>query len=426
MKTDYGYSVINTRISDEERAGKHLYLDRVYKSEIKGTPYQKDIVSKIFKVRNQGGFRFPAPTGEDKNIYSYCVLASSGRELYWKDEADEHFGAFVYFGDQNRPGFDILDTALRGNKLLADVFNRALVNTKEERKKIPPIFVFQKHGSGSDVIFKGLLVPGLDGMVPEDWLTAFYTKIHRSDVSFLNFKAYFTILDTTEGSEAEPNSSGISLEWLTDIENGQAYESRFAPKAWKKYIDSGVRKAIKPFVHAEPYPSREQQMPFTEEGKKMLTYLHQYFINIDGGFSFEHFAIKTLRSMYPQITMLEATRKYDDGGVDGIGKYQVFKSVENSIQLDFYVQAKCYGARNSVNTKDTSRLISRIKGRDFGILFTTSYIAKQAYEEIIEDKHPIGFVTGGDIISHLIKRMQIRDLEELKDYLSREYPASSF
>ena len=44
-----------------------------------------------------------------------------------------------------------------------------------------------------------------------------------------------------------------------------------------------------------------------------------------------------------------------------------------------------------------SRLISRIRYRQFGILITTSYVDSQAYSEVIEDEHPILIVTGSDI-----------------------------
>ena len=48
-----------------------------------------------------------------------------------------------------------------------------------------------------------------------------------------------------------------------------------------------------------------------------------------------------------------------------------------------------------------SRLISRIKYRQFGILVTTSYVNKQAYNEVIEDGHPILIITASDIAAIL-------------------------
>ena len=50
-----------------------------------------------------------------------------------------------------------------------------------------------------------------------------------------------------------------------------------------------------------------------------------------------------------------------------------------------------------------SRLISRIRYRQFGIMVTTSSIDAQAYSEVVEDGHPILLVTASDIASVLRK-----------------------
>ena len=50
-----------------------------------------------------------------------------------------------------------------------------------------------------------------------------------------------------------------------------------------------------------------------------------------------------------------------------------------------------------------SRLISRIRYRQFGIMITTSYVDKQAYQEVVEDGHPILIVTATDIAGILRK-----------------------
>ena len=50
-----------------------------------------------------------------------------------------------------------------------------------------------------------------------------------------------------------------------------------------------------------------------------------------------------------------------------------------------------------------SRLISRIRYRQFGIMITTSYVEKQAYQEVVEDGHPILIVTASDIAGVLRK-----------------------
>ena len=48
-----------------------------------------------------------------------------------------------------------------------------------------------------------------------------------------------------------------------------------------------------------------------------------------------------------------------------------------------------------------SRLISRIRHRQFGIMITTGYVDNQAYSEVVEDGHPILIVTASDIVGVL-------------------------
>ena len=83
-------------------------------------------------------------------------------------------------------------------------------------------------------------------------------------------------------------------------------------------------------------------------------------------------------------------------------------------------EAKCYNLNNSVGVKETSRLISRIKHRQFGIFVTTSFIGNQAYKEIIEDQQPIVVITGKDIINILISA-GINSIDLLNTWLSTNF-----
>ena len=47
--------------------------------------------------------------------------------------------------------------------------------------------------------------------------------------------------------------------------------------------------------------------------------------------------------------------------------------------------------------KETSRLISRLKHRQFGVIVTTSFVSTQAYRELREDSHPVVIVAAADI-----------------------------
>lgn len=51
--------------------------------------------------------------------------------------------------------------------------------------------------------------------------------------------------------------------------------------------------------------------------------------------------------------------------------------------------------------REMSRLISRIRYRQFGIMITTGYVDNQAYSEVVDDGHPILIVTASDIAAIL-------------------------
>ena len=86
------------------------------------------------------------------------------------------------------------------------------------------------------------------------------------------------------------------------------------------------------------------------------------------------------------------------------GKYspseeRLFKLSRSKVES--FVQCKrCFylDRRLGVGVKETSRLISRIKNRQFGVLITTSVVGRQPYKEIRSDGHPVIFLTGIDII----------------------------
>jgi hypothetical protein len=167
--------------------------------------------------------------------------------------------------------------------------------------------------------------------------------------------------------------------------------------------------------------SREEQLPSTKNGQKMLETLQQFFIKKDHGYSFESFANNLAQFMDNAIVDISTTRPYKDGGFDGIGKYKIFSNSDNEVLVDFYLQAKCYKSDDAVGVADTARLISRIKDRQFGIMFTTSYLAKQAFQELIEDGHPIVLINGRIIIDYLQKELSINDPESLQNWLTKKY-----
>lgn len=97
------------------------------------------------------------------------------------------------------------------------------------------------------------------------------------------------------------------------------------------------------------------------------------------------------------------TRPWRDGGRDAIGRYSISAGgkVNQPLVIDCALEAKCYGINRGVGVREMSRLISRIKYRQFGIMITTGFVDSQAYSEAVEDGHPILIVTAADIASIL-------------------------
>jgi hypothetical protein len=409
-------NLVDHKIDSSERHKWNLEIDAIYCADkLKAKTLAGEVLSKLFYgIGNAGGFRISGSIEKPK----YIVIYTSGDDIYWRDEVDNALGVLLYYGDNRTPGKELHDTKKGGNKILRYIFNLAASDNVKDRKDIPPVFVFQKYNGSRDMKFIGLAVPGIKGKAKKDWLTAVW-GCNKSEERFLNYKAFFTILDTSRGY-SDQLGSNISLTWLNDIDNGKAYDSKFAPIAWRNYIDKLVYQPL--MCKMEKFiKSKGEQLPSDAEELKMLQCIHDYFIDKDGGYSFEPFANNVVMGLDDCVVDIETTRPYKDGGYDGIGQYQLFKSSENKVLVDFFIQAKCYAVDSGLGVHDTSRVISRIKDRQFGIIVTTSYIGEAAFKEILEDGHPIVMITGKTIIDYFKKELEIFDSAKLLGWLKKKY-----
>lgn len=415
MEVNNNRIVVSEKIRGVEREKWNLQIDRIYAADkIKAKTLAGEVLSKLFIVGNAGGFRVNGPI-ENPN---YIVIYTSGDDAYWRDEIDNSLGVLLYYGDNRTPGNDLHNTKKGGNKILRNIFNYAASEEISERKNIPPIFVFKKYEDSRDMKFLGLAVPGIKGKPKKDWLTAVW-GCNRLGERFLNYKAFFTILDTSKGHTGEYDTN-INLAWLTDLEKNHGYDSLYAPLEWKRYIDGKVYNPL--MCKTERFvKSKAEQLPTDKVQLDMLNALHKYFLEKDNGYSFETFANDMVIGIDDNVIAINGTRYYKDGGYDGIGNYQLFKGSQNEVMVEFYVQAKCYNLDNSVSVKDTARLISRIKDRQFGIMLTTSYVAQQAFDEILEDGHPIVILSGKNIVEYIVNELELYDVESLLRYLNRKY-----
>jgi len=122
----------------------------------------------------------------------------------------------------------------------------------------------------------------------------------------------------------------------------------------------------------------------------------------------------------PRVGRYDLTRPSRDGGRDAIGFYTLGPA-QDPIELDFALEAKCFSPTTPVGVEALSRLISRIRPRQFGVLVTTSYVADQAYKELRDDEHPVVVLAGRDLVQILADH-QLGTPAAVTDWLEREFP----
>jgi hypothetical protein len=392
----------------EQLGASDLIVDAVYEGTHDGQLSGEPISKLSSGIGNLGGFR-PAGRGRDKK---FVALYTTGADKDWPDRIDLNTGQFIYYGDNKTPGHELHSTHRGGNNILRRVFDLLHISTPN-RQLVPPFFVFAKYPTPNcsrSVQFKGLAVPGHPGLSATEDLIAVWKTTNNQ--RFQNYRAVFTILDVPI----------VRRSWLADL----AADRRLTPNtptAWADWVTTGKYRALT----SEPTTvirSADEQTPDTPIKIQILTTVHDYFK--DAPRDFEAFAARIFQMHDRQVIVDEITRGSVDGGRDAIGRYLLGLS-QDPVYMEFSLEAKCYsppigGIRpNTVGVREVSRLISRIRHRQFGVLVTTSVVARQAYEEVREDRHPIVFICGKDIAEILINN-GYNTLELVQTLLTSEFP----
>lgn len=389
----------------EDLENSDLIVDCIYKGgtapNISSEPFHKLIPG----CENSGGFRKKLREDGSKK-YAYIVLYTSMEELEWPDFLEEETGIFRYYGDNRQPGRTLTDTKKKGNLILEKTFE--LLNGVKNLRDIPPFFVFKKAGNGRDVQFLGLAAPGNPNISPDKDLIAFWRTV--KDKRFQNYEAYFTILNT--------GKSPISKKWINSLIYDHENNLDYAPDVWKKFIQKG-RSGIEALKAPRMFklPSKYDQLGSSnEEGRICLEMIRKHYESFPQGF--ENCAIKIISLMDSNFVNFSLTKPWRDGGRDAIGKYSIKTGgkVNYPLMIDCALEAKCYGINKGVGVREMSRLISRIRYRQFGIMITTGYVDRQAYAEVVEDGHPILIITASDI-AIILKKNSISPLN-IMDWLN--------
>jgi hypothetical protein len=315
---------------------------------------------------------------------------------------DRETGVFTYYGDNKKPGLGIHETPRNGNELLRRIFADAHAGI-EGRKRVPPIFVFANTGEWRDVRFIGLAVPGaLDQRPSEDLVAIWRTS---KGLRFQNYRAHFTVIDVAE----------IARSWIDKIIAGET-DGSLAPSTWLDWVETGRHRPLRAPRSIE-HRTKTEQLPDRPHEIEIIRAIHTHFALRPH--DFERCAAALASMLLPNIASLDLTRPSRDGGRDAIGGLRLGQG-PGSILVEFAIEAKCYGLTNSVGVREMSRLISRLRHRQFGVLVTTSYVDLQAYREIKEDQHPIIIIAARDIVE-LLRLNGYADLKTVKTWLARDF-----
>lgn len=369
-----------------------LIVDHIYSGSRKGNA-SDDPLPQLIGVDNGAGFRHLGKR-PDIDMLKLLALKSNFNDPDWPDHLDTENGLFTYYGD-NKTVRGIHDTPRQGNQILRNLFDARHSSISFDH--FPVILLFGGTGQYRDVRFLGLAVPGAQNLGPDDDLVAIWRAKGPDNARFQNYKSILTILDVPVVTRA----------WLNDVKAGKAVSSAHAPGPWLEWL-SGRKYSPLYAPHSIDIRSKEQQLPQAEEDRKILALVHNKYR--ENPFGFEAAAVEIARLFMPDMGTCEITRPWRDGGRDAVGAYRIGTG-RSAIEVEFALEAKCYAPRGKgVGVKELSRLLSRLRHRQFGILVTTSHLAPQAYTELKEDKHPVVIISGGDIVSTLKKKIGPLDL----------------
>ena len=338
-------------------------------------------------IGNMGGFRKKVNPRTNQTVG--LILMSTGKESEWPDELDVFQGVYTYYGDNRKPGTGLHETPKKGNVELRQLFELAH-GSAMDRSRCPIILIFENTLTDHDVIFKGLAVPGAKNLGPGEDLIAVWAT--ENGQRYQNYKATFTILDVGE----------IDGAWVRSVFQQKEidYSDSRVPTALRKWVELGEYKPLT----AEPIKvirTIDEQTP--RPGLQTSLIENILAACKEDPWKFEQIAASIWQMSIDMDMTIDVTRKWRDCGRDAIG-HLIMGPSHDPIKINFALEAKCLTPPNRVGVEYMSRLISRLKHREFGVMVTTSVVDSQAYKEIRADQHPIVVISGRDIAETLISK----------------------
>jgi hypothetical protein len=216
------------RFPFDELRTADLVVDATYEGDATLKNVSSEPLGPLTGTGNQGGFRFSGPVSRPNLV----VLYSTMNEPNWPDSIDEENGLLVYFGDNRKPGLELLNRRAGpgGNEILQRAFELAHAGPVG-REVVPPFLVFSKGVRGRDAVFRGLAAPGAMHLDAGADLVAIWKS--KDGERFQNYRAVFTLLDTPL----------IPRAWLSELQGGSRLGEN-CPAAWRSWVTTGKPKPL--------------------------------------------------------------------------------------------------------------------------------------------------------------------------------------
>ena len=207
----------------------------------------------------------------------------------------------------------------------------------------------------------------------------------------------------------------VSRAWVNQLLDNDPLGSA-CPPAWRAWVESRAYDALEAPPTVITRKREEQEPPPID--RPLLDLVYRHFAS--NPYDFEQFAADLWAASEQNVDKIDVTRPWRDGGRDAIGDYLIGPP-SDPVAVEFALEAKCYALGNSVGVRETSRLISRLRHRQFGVLVTTSHVDAQAYKEIRDDGHPVVILAGRDVVD-MLKRSGFDNEVALRKHLLEKYP----
>lgn len=213
-------------IAFSELKNSDLLPGEVYQAGSSNNHFTDEVISNIFKfdnfkgIGNQGGIRrtMIERNKQFKDEEAFVVLLNTHQDPEWPNKYDSTTGLLTYFGDNQDPAKEYLDTKQRGNLTFKKYFHRSY-NSKKDY--IAPFFYFERVNS-KDVRYIGIAVPYVEGEAHDSALKL--KGFTKNGEQYSNYIALFSILEVP-----------APRQWLYDLKVGNT-NSKYAPTAWIEYL----------------------------------------------------------------------------------------------------------------------------------------------------------------------------------------------